>query len=229
MLCYLFLSGGFRIWSSFPKFVRPRVNPAIIFSRSHSQVCQQPSFLPLGQQESICCAQPDPLSMLWSCGCSGSSAWQGASWQGVLGEVKCAWYVSVECHGPHSSECTNACHNPGARTLEAPGQQFLQDPGKLVGDDLHPLGLHYAKYNLMNSPNSLLFYLASPWGSTQKQTNTQILWQFPYLILLMNGFYTRPTHMSDSLGQCQGWENLPDYYTPIDSCTFQKFQHWLKH
>lgn len=54
-----------------------------------------------------------------------------------------------------------------------PGQPFLHNPGKLVvGDDPHPLGLHAAKYNLMNWPNSLL-YLFSPRGSAQKETNTQ--------------------------------------------------------
>lgn len=57
---------------------------------------------------------------------------------------------------PHSSGHTNARHGPGASQSEAPGQQSLHSPGKLVmGHDPRPLGLQAAKYNLMNSPSSL--------------------------------------------------------------------------
>ena len=74
---------------------------------------------------------------------------------------------------------------------EAPGQQFLYHPGKLVvGDDLYPLGLHPAKYNLMNSPDSWL-RLFSPREALAGDQHL-VLCEFPPLTLLTNTASSRP-------------------------------------
>lgn len=61
------------------------------------------------------------------------SAWPWASWRGALGEAKCAWYVSVECPRPHSSECTNARQGPRALTIGSSWAAISLGPWEACG------------------------------------------------------------------------------------------------
>lgn len=106
---------------------------------------------------------------------------------------------------------------PGASRSEAPWQQFLRHPGKfVVGDDLHPLGLRSAKYNLMTSPGSW-FHLFSPQGKHPKEDQHQVL---------VTGsspnpadecfFYQATTQVSARTGK------PTHHYAPIELCKLKK-------
>lgn len=91
----------------------------------------------------------------------------GASWWGCWGRpsVLGMCLQNASGHLPPSAPMHTTARG---LTHGAPGQQPLQLHGKLVvGVDLHPLGPHSAKHNLMDSPNTGL-HLFSPQGSIQK-------------------------------------------------------------
>lgn len=128
-----------------------------------------PVILPLSLNHStasICPAGPTLHALL------AQHDWEragGGRWGG-----ECPWYVSGMPRATFFS-ARQRTPQPGASRSEAPWQRFLRHPGKfVVGDDLHPLGLRSAKYNLMTSPGSW-FHLFSPQGKHPKEDQHQVL------------------------------------------------------
>lgn len=138
------------------------------FSPSYSEVRPQSSSLSPRTTVQHPSARPGPLSAPCSLSTTGSELAGGA------GGGECPWYVSGMPRATFFS-ARQRTPQPGASQSEAPWQRFLRHPGKfVVGDDLHPLGLRSAKYNLMTSPGSW-FHLFSPQGKHPKEDQHQVL------------------------------------------------------